>query len=182
MRFTIALAVASILTACGIGGTDDPPPDIGVIGQWELVDGTVDGDPFPAVDGFRITLNVEPDGTLGGTSACNGYGAAYVADGEDLLVGEVSSNAMGCQPEVMESERAFMSILAQPLTYERVGDRLVLRSDGSELRFEAITPVPTAELIDTEWLLTSLGVGDTVTSVAGEPATLLLTEGGAIVG
>ena len=182
MRIAAAITTAVIIAACGTGASDGPPSAPGVVGQWELVDGTVDGDPFPIVDGFRITLNVEAGGTLGGTAACNGYGAAYVADGEDLLVQEISSTAMACQPAVMESEQAFMAFLGRPIGYERVDDRLVLRSDGYELTFEAVAPVPTEELIGTEWLLTSLVDGDRVTSVAGAPATLLLTDGGAIVG
>lgn len=181
MRILAALAAASIVAACSSGASDSPPPALGVVGQWELVEGTIDGDPFPVVDGFRITLNVEPEGTLGGRAACNGYGADYVADGEDLLVDEISSTAMACRADVMEAEQAFMRFLASPLGYERIDDRLVLRSDRTELSFEAVTPVPTEELVGTEWVLTSLVAGDAVSSAIGT-ATLLLTERGTVVG
>ena len=182
MRTVSAIALALLVAACGSGSSGSEPAAPGVVGQWELVEGTLDGAPFPVVDGFRITMNVEPDGTLGGTSACNGYGGSYVADGEDLIVGELSSTAMGCVPEVMESEQAFMSVLRLPLEYERAGDELVLRHDGGALRFEAVTPVPTQELIGAEWLLTSLVEGETTSTPAGGPATLLLTQDGSIRG
>lgn len=180
MKTVSAIALALLITACGSGDGDQASIP-GVVGQWALVEGTVDGAPFPIVDGFRITMNVEPDGTLGGTAACNSYGGSYVADGEDLIVGEIGSNAMGCLPEVMESEQAFMSFLRRPLEYERTGDELVLESDGDNLRFGAVTPVPAKELIGTEWVLTSL-VEAEVGTPAGAPATLLLTENGMIRG
>ena len=75
-----------------------------------------------------------------------------------------------------------MSVLRLPLEYERTGDELVLGHDGDALRFEAVAPVPTQELIGTEWLLTSLVEGETVSTPAGGPATLLLTQGGSIRG
>ena len=178
MRKVIALVVAVVVAACG-GATEQVQP--GVVGDWEAVAGTYQGDPFPLVDGFRITMSVEPDGTLGGTAACNGYGASYVADGEDLIVGEIGANAMGCRPDVMASEQAFMSLLQTPLEYERSGDELVVRSDLGELRFAAVDPVPTDELIGTTWILISLIEGDSV-ETAGDGATLLLTEEGRVQG
>lgn len=182
MRTVSAIALALMVAACGSGSSGSQPSAPGVIGQWELVEGTLDGAPFPVVDGFRITMNVAPDGTLGGTSACNSYGGSYVADGEDIIVGELASTAIGCVPEVMESERVFMSVLRLPLEYERTGDELVLRHDGDALRFEAVTPVPTHELIGTEWLMTSLVDGETVSTPGGGPATLLLTQDGLVRG
>ena len=182
MRTVSAIALALLVAACGSGSSGSEPSTPDVIGQWELVEGPVDGAPFPVVDGYRITMNVEPDGTLGGTSACNGYGGSYVADGEDLIVGELSSTAVGCSPEVMDSEQAYMSVLRLPLESERTGDELVLRHDGDTLRFEAVTPVPTQELIGTEWLLASLVEGETASTPAGGPATLLLTQDGSVRG
>lgn len=182
MKRVSVIALALLLAACGSGIDGDQPSMPGVVGQWEVVTGTVGGARFQLVEGFRVTMNVEPDGTVGGTSACNSYGGSYVADGEDLIVGELSSTAIGCNPEVMESERAFMSFLDRPLEYERAGDELVLRSDGDELRFVAVTPVPTEELIGTEWLLASLVEGETASTPEGRPATLLLTRDGLVRG
>lgn len=182
MKTAVAITIAALIAACGSGASEEQLAAPGIVGQWELVEATVGGAPFPMVDGHRITLNVEPDGTLGGVSACNSYGGSYVADGEDLIVGEVSSTAMACEPEVMESEQAFVAILRMPLEYERSGDELVLRSDGDDLRFQAVTPVPAEQLIGSEWVLTSLVQGETVSTPAGGPATLLLIEGGSIRG
>ena len=178
MRKMVAVIVV-VLSACG---TAVEPGQPGVVGEWEAVAGTYQGDPFPLVDGFRITMNVEPGGTLGGTAACNGYGGTYVADGEDLIVDEIGATSMGCRPDVMESEQAFMSLLQTPLEYERSEDELIVRSDLGELRFTAVDPVPTEELIGTTWVLTSLIEGDTVETAGGERATLLLTEDGRIQG
>ena len=178
MRKVIAVVVGVVVAACG---STAEPIQPGVVGEWEAVEGTYQGDPFPLVDGFRITMNVEPDGTLGGTAACNGYGGNYVADGEDLIVNEIGATAMGCRADVMESEQAFMSFLQTPLEYEQMDGELVLRSDLGELRFAEVDPVPTEELIGTTWVLTALIEGDTVETATGD-AALVLTEDGRIEG
>lgn len=167
-----------VVTACTAGETTLP----GLIGDWELQRGTIDADPFPMVEGHRITMNLGEDGTLGGTSACNSYGGTYVADGEDLIVGnELASTAMGCEPAVMESETAFLSILREPLTYTMSGDELTVVHSEGELVFSRVRPVETAALLDTVWVLETAIQGDTATSVRGD-ATLRLRSDGTLEG
>lgn len=173
--------LALLIAACG-ADEGEGADDIGVIGEWEMVEGTIDGDPFPLVDGWRITMNVGADGRIGGTAACNGYGGTYVADGEDLIISDVSMTMMACEPPVQDAESAFVAAIGQPLTYQRAGDRLTLTGGQAEMVFTAVEPVPTAELIGTEWTLDTLIQGESASSVLGDPATLLLTEDGRVVG
>ena len=180
MRISLVM-IAVALTACS---TPDPsPPPLGLIGDWELVSGELDGLPFPMVDGYRITVSFEADGSFGGTAACNGYGGSYVADTEDVIIGdEMFSTAMACEGPVMESESAYLGVLRNPLTYERAGDALTIRSDNARLDFRTVQPITHSDLVGTEWVLTSWGVDDSVTTATGDPATLLLSENGTVDG
>ena len=173
-RSTLIAALLLIVAACTSGEVSLP----GVIGDWELQRGTAGGNPFPIVDGHRITLNLSDDGTVGGVAACNSYGGTYVADDEDLIIGDqLSATAMGCEPGVMDSEAAFLSVLREPLTYTANGDELTINHSTGELIFARVQPVPTAALLDTQWRLETLIRGDTATSVQGEATLLLLADG-----
>ncbi len=174
------LFAALMLIAVACSARDISLPE--VIGDWELQRGTAGGNPFPLVEGHRITMNLSDDGTVGGVAACNSYGGTYVADDEDLIIGDqLSATAMGCEPGVMDSEAAFLSVLREPLTYTVSGDELTINHSTGELIFARVQPVPTAALLDTQWRLETLIRGDTATSVQGE-AMLLLRADGTITG
>ena len=80
-------------------------------------------------------------------------------------------------PDVVKS-----CAIQRPLVPIREEGRLLLSAVDVALTLEATTPVEAAELIGTEWLLDTLIEGQTATSVGGEPATLLLTADGEIIG
>lgn len=153
-----------------------------VVGDWELQTGTLGANPFPLVEGHRVTMNLSDDGTVGGLAACNSYGGTYLADDEDLIfANDLSSTAMGCEPAVMDSEAAFLAILRQPLTYTVNDDELTVVHAGGDLVFTRVRPVRASALLDTLWRLETLVIGDTATSVQGEP-TLLLGGDGSVTG
>lgn len=181
MRLILGLVCCLALAACR--SPDAAVPPLGLVGEWELIGGESEGAPFPLVEGFRITVNFAADGTFGGTSACNGYGGSYVADGEDLIIGrDVFATAMACDGPVMDSETAYLGILQEPLTYQRTGDRLTIRGLDAQLDFRTVDAIPAADLVDTTWNLTSWGVGDVVSNAVGDPATLLLGPDGQVNG
>lgn len=179
----MALAVLLGLAGCGGGQPAAPVPSpVGVAGTtWELEEGTVGGEALRVPDGYRITLLVEGD-QAGGTSACNGYGASWRADGERVTVGVVSGTEMACEPDVMTAESTYLDALPTVTTAARDGDRLRLTGDGVDLLFTAQADVPTEALIGTTWELDTLIDGGTAASVMGEPATLRLAEDGTLTG
>lgn len=182
MRTTILLLVIVTFTAVACGSGDTGPDDAGsggisVAGDWALESGTFEGEPFPLVEGHRITMNLA-DGTIGGRAACNGYGGEYTLDGSVLTVTEWSITEMGCEPEIMASQDAFTDVLGAPMTVSRDAEVLIVSTDRAELRFTRVLPLPTASFVGTEWELDGLVDDDAVSSVMGDPAILHFSDDG----
>lgn len=175
MKKHVALiALLLVSAACGDGEvagdtTGWPRPD----GDWQLVDGVQTPAEYP------ITMSIV--GTeVSGRAACNSYFGTVVVNGSAIGFGELGGTDMGCETAVMEAERTFLSGLAITESFEYRNDRLVLLGASNELIFDRVAPVPTAALLDTTWLLDTLIEGETATSVAGDPATLLLAVDGSL--
>ncbi len=193
----VVLALALMGAACGsssdetpVADTDEvvddgsapaPPPVEST--SWTLVAGGGPGGDIALVEGYPITLSFEA-GQLGGTASCNSYGGSYRLDGNQLVLGEeISSTAMACEPaEAMTAESLYLAALFDVTGVDLVGDELVLSGPASELVFTRQAEVPVAELIGQPWVLDTLIQGETASSVAGEPATLLLNADGTLVG
>jgi heat shock protein HslJ len=146
-------------------------------GSWQLVSGTLDGVAIPLVESHPVTLEVVA-GEVGGTAACNHYGVVFVANGPT----EMSMTAMACEPEVMRSETAYMTAISRADDAFVEVERLVVTGDGVELTFTRLDSVPVADLVGTTWVLESLVRGDSVSSVAGDRATLVLHDDGTFEG
>ena len=175
----LALLAVPLIAACDDDGNGDGGE--GFVGSWVLASGVGDGTEITLVDGYRITLTIE-EGAIDGIAACNLYGGDIeIADGS-LELGPLSVTERGCEPAVMVSEQAYLAALASADTIARDGLELVLSAPGTVLRFEALPPVPTAELVGTVWVLETLIEGDAATSVSGEPATLKLGDDGTFSG
>jgi heat shock protein HslJ len=186
------IALSLLLVACGgdangggdNGGDGGAPTDGGAhLGPWQLESGIVDSDPVPLVDGYRITLTVD-DTTLGGTAACNGYGADYTrSGGAGIEIDGLSWTEMACMPdEVMASEQAYLGGLVR-VDEMAVEDRmLVLSGPDVELRFDRLDPVQTEALIGVTWVLETVVERESATSAGGEGATLRLEEDGTLTG
>lgn len=177
------LLLCLILAACGSsavspssGGSGDPE------GSWRLASGATDAGPIPIVDDHPITLTVEGS-TIGGTAACNGYGGKIEPTGRGIRIIDLAWTAMACMPDaVMVAEAAYTQALAAVTAIRLDGEQLVLEGAGIELRFDALPAPPTAELVDTTWILDTLFVGDVATAPMGEPATLELRSDGSFSG
>lgn len=190
MKSALALFVLVVMLAAACGSSSEAPaPGAGgddgsaadVLGQWELERGTLDGSAFPLVEGYRVTFQLEADGSFSGRAACNGYGGTASLDGASLDIAEWFITEMGCEPAVTASEQAFISVLQRSLTLDREGDLLLMTGDGVDLQFSLVPPVPTSELVGTTWQLHSLFEGQAASSILGD-ATLRLDEDGTFVG
>jgi heat shock protein HslJ len=182
MRRSLVL-LCLILAACGSpavsrssGGSVDPQ------GSWQLASGATDAGPVPIVADHPITLTVEGS-SIGGSAACNGYGGRIEATGGGIRIADLAWTAMACMPdEVMAAEAAYTEALTAVTALRLDGEQLVLEGAGVELRFDALPEPPTAELVDTTWILETLFVGDVATAPMGDPATLELRPDGSFSG
>ena len=169
-----ALLLAAVLLAgcaAGIGAADD------VDGEWELAEGTADGAPLPLPPGRAATLRLA-DGEAGGTSFCNHYTAAYSLDGDAVGFEGLGGTEMGCEPDVMAAEGAYLRALAAVDTVVLEDGGLALRGGGVELRFTPVAPVPDSPLEGTRWVLETVVEGGTASSTLGKPAVLDLLQDG----
>ncbi|KAF1076173.1 hypothetical protein MKMG_01544 [Methanogenium sp. MK-MG] len=123
------------------------------------------------------------DGSVGGTSGCNTYNAAYVTDGQSLTVDMPVVTLMHCdEPGVMDQESRYLSLLGTAAGYTVSDDRLTITdSSGQEiLSFRAVDQ----NLNGTEWLLTGYnnGAGGFVSVVTGTSVTAAFSEDGTMSG
>lgn len=206
MLLVAALVVAAgLLAACGDDDTpveagsdvsdDETTVDEGVpldidrgvltTSTWVLrFGGGPDGE-IPIVDGWPITITFTEDGSFGGTSACNGYGGSYSIDGSRLVLDEVSSTAMACEPDVNASEGAYQNALSDVDGINLVtgGEtELALSGPATELIFGPTSPAPLDALVGQLWVLEALIRGGEETTPQGAPATLLVQADGSFVG
>jgi len=178
------LAVALILTACGSAGTPPNSPSgdpFDPQGSWELTSGHVNGGEIPIVDDHPITVTIE-GAEIGGTAACNSYGGRLTITEGRLEIRDLGMTAMACEEPLMAAEAAYTAALEAVESIGVEGDELVLSGPNVELRFSALAPPPTAEVVDTVWVLETLFVGDVASSPLGEPATLELRSDGTFSG
>ena len=82
----------------------------------------------------RMTL-VHAGGRWGGTSGCNAYGADVRTAGNSVQFRGIEGTDVGCAPDVIEAERAFIAALQSVETWHHRSDSLVLSGASVELIF-----------------------------------------------
>jgi heat shock protein HslJ len=109
--------------------------------QWKLLSADR-GTLAPLASASGVTLQFGAD-RVSGNGGCNRYNATYtLADGR-LKLGPVIATKMACAGERNTAERAWFALLGTPLTVQREGDGLTLRSDdGTALSFAAAADAP----------------------------------------
>jgi heat shock protein HslJ len=172
-RAAFLLAAVLVLAACG-GGAGGVPD---VAGEWEFAGGTADGADLPRPGGAAATLEVDGD-ELRGVAFCNHWFSSYRLSGSSFAVSGLGSTEMGCEPDVMAAESAFLAALGAVDTVAADADGLLLTGDDVELRFTRVAPVPDSPLEGTGWVLESVVDGQTASSTLGEPAVLRLDDDG----
>jgi heat shock protein HslJ len=180
VRFLAGLLLAGNLL---VGGCGDPGAGVAPdpTGEWELVELWRGSAVEPEPVGARATLDIG-DGTVGGTSYCNNYSGTFSLDGDELVVEGLGGTEMGCAPELMTAEAAYLEALG---AVRRVGSSdgyLVLTGPDVELRFRPVAPVPTMQLLGTRWVLETLLDGEVASSTTGQPAELVLADDGTLTG
>lgn len=173
-RAALLLTVLLLAGCAAASGGGSPAPD--VVGEWELVSGTTAGAALPQPSGTVATLTLDGE-QAGGRSFCNHYSSGYTVEGDAIRFEGLGGTEMGCEPDVMAAETAYLTALGIVGTIARDGDDLVLTGDDVELRFRPVPPVPTSPLAGTDWVLETLIDGEVASSVMGR-STLRLEDDG----
>jgi heat shock protein HslJ len=139
-RITLIAALSMIAPAClGSDFADS------LERSWQLKSGVIDGEEIPILDSHPVTITFDAD-QVSGTASCNGFGGTYELDGATIAIGDLAMTEMGCFPEeTMQAEAMFAEGIARVDTVTLDGG-LALSGDGVEMMFEALEPVPEAEL------------------------------------
>lgn len=96
----------------------------------------------PPIAQSNVTLKFERT-SAGGYGGCNRYGGEVTAADGKFNLGLLSSTSRGClQPGVSDQERAYLKTLGEVITYEMVGDRLIVRDRAGKdvLTFTRMVP------------------------------------------
>jgi heat shock protein HslJ len=117
--------LAAIVGACAAppptatpSPTPTPPVELDeTIGEWRLETGTIDGRPVPMVDQAPITLTVNAV-RIGGTSACNSYGADWVFTDDGPRPGDIAQTLMLCEDPIQLSEVTYLQALARVTDFD----------------------------------------------------------------
>lgn len=161
----VVAALGLLVSGCALFGVSGPSE--AMLGQWELVDGKLDGQAISVPDGHRVTLLIEEE-QLGGTSACNSYGGEHRIGAGRFETDGLGGTDMGCEPDVMEAETRYLEALGRAETIQVADDQLVLLGPGAELRFDTVAPVADEEIVGTRWVLETMVEGEVASSVAGD--------------
>lgn len=156
-------------------------------GDYDVIELMIDGERIDLPDDRRVTMSID-GATIGGIAACNSYGGTLrsdpVAGGGTFAVGELSWTEMGCEPDVMVVEQAFLAALQAVDSYE-VADGLYLAATGAPTGFRLTRQavVADADLVDTTWVLdTVISDGAASNSAAMAAASLVFAADGALEG
>lgn len=177
--FAIWPVMTLALAACGERAPAGS--NAGAAGNWQLESGTVGGRPVPLVPGYRITLFIDGDNATG-TSACNLYGTEVRTQGGSFSISEIEGTAIGCQPEILASEDAYLSALQSVDTFASDGETLTLSGHDASLRFTSLPPVPEADVVGRVWTLEAMLDEGESRPVRGDEATLELSADGTLSG
>lgn len=181
MRSLPLLLLLLFLAGCAGSAAPSPSSDVAIDGSWQLISGRTAAGEVPIIPGWPVTLTIE--GTaVAGTAACNSYAGRLVGASGRLSFDELGMTAMGCEPDVMASESAYAAALERIDEIGRDGEELVLSGPDAELRFTRLAPPPTADLVDTQWVLETVFVGDVAAAPVGEPASLEIRSDGTFTG
>jgi heat shock protein HslJ len=96
-----------------------------------------------AIEGSRITLVLQTDGTASGWSGCNNYRVPYTLEAETLHFGAIMAANLPCTATLAEQERRYFDALgsveradlAKELGFFSERDLVLYRKSGPPIRF-----------------------------------------------
>ena len=106
-------------------------------GSWSLTAYGPEGATAPAAPDSQASITFNDDGTLTGSSGCNGFGGEYSVDGDQVEFSELVSTLMACEEPLMTQEGTVFKVLNDTATYKIDGGTLTITKDDTALVFTA---------------------------------------------
>ena len=138
--------VALALVACAddvgnaIAGSVSPSAPTGaaalpLVGTgWRLTTFAAGDVVFSVIGGTDITAAFAGDGMMAGSAGCNGFTAAYVADGSAMSFSSLSTTTMHCGGPLKAQESAFLDAMRRVASFAIEGPQLLLLDEnGAQL-------------------------------------------------
>jgi heat shock protein HslJ len=194
-RLALALAVILARAAAACGDDDDAsatgqptgPDDSaaptglgGPVADREFVSSAIteDGQPRPLVDGTQVTLQFRHLGLIA-RAGCNTLDGPIIVEPDHLIIGELATTEMACDPERQAQDEWLAGLLAADPDYTVDGDTLRIESGNTVIELtDREAADPDRPLEGTRWQLDGIVDGDAVSSVpAGGGATLVFADG-----
>ncbi|MFB8118993.1 MULTISPECIES: META domain-containing protein [unclassified Streptomyces] len=197
-RMTVSVLALLTLAACGTesgsgAGSGDSGDGSGTVRteapvtgvHWKVSSLTAGGRRTAAPEGAHV--EIDSRGKATGSLGCNRFTADVRIEGGAMTVGRSTSTDMACEEDVQKFETAMGRVFSGELQADvagRSGGRtLTLTTPGGDSI--ALTSEPSAPLTGTDWKVTGLVSGSTVSSLpAGteEKAHLIFGKGGSVEG
>ena len=105
----------------------------GLVGSWKLTSYGAVASPTPAVEGAGAQLTFNKDGTVTGTSGCNGLGGNYKVEGDQITFDQIVSTLMACDDPRMAQEGAVHQVLTDTASFKIEGSTLTLTNHDNAL-------------------------------------------------
>ncbi|MEQ1921693.1 MAG: META domain-containing protein [Pyrinomonadaceae bacterium] len=112
-------------------------------GKWRLASYNFEQKIAFPIDQSEVTLNISPDGKLGGKTGCNVYGGSYDVIRGKLKITDIISTMMACEEPSLQFERLFTGTLlgAREFTYKDGTLTITDKKTGNFVRFRRIFPL-----------------------------------------
>lgn len=179
----VVVSAVLVLLGCARppGGEAHAPGAPGLSGRTFT---SVDVEARTLVPGTRIEVAFQDDGRLTARAGCNTLGGRVRTDGGRMVVEDLGSTAMGCDPARLGQDQWLAGLLASGPSWQMSGGTLVLRAGDTTIRLlDDATVRPVTGLVGTRWIVDTVLRGDVASSVpAGERAFVAITAGGRLTG
>ena len=132
-KFAFSALFVSLLTLSGFA---QGLPE----GKWQLVSYNFQQKIAFPIDRSGITLNIRPNGRLGGSTGCNVYGGSYSFEDGKLKIGDLISTMRACDEPSTQFEQLFSKTLEGASAFELKDADLTITDTktGNFLRFERV--------------------------------------------
>jgi heat shock protein HslJ len=176
MTLALAFVATVVLTACAAASA---PQLAGK--EYVAAKVTDGGQDRPLVAGTKLRLSFSAT-DIGASAGCNHMGGTYRIDGGRLIVGNLGTTDMGCDPDLMAQDQWLSELLGAGPTVDLLVNNLVLEAGSVSITFvDREVAEPDAKLVGPTWTVESIITGDAVSSVPAEPiATLVFKDDGTL--